>query len=351
MFKFTALAKNVFLSNIKEMQFPYRLTYILTYKCNLKCQMCTIWQKKADELSLAQIEKFFKASNKFSWINLSGGEIFLRDDFLDIIRVMYDECKSLYLLDFPTNGFLSKTIVSSVERIMRDFPIPKILVTVSLDGPKDVHDRLRGVPGSWERALETFQGLRKFRSRRFGVFLGMTLQEHNFDRFEDTFREVSGRIEDVRYDDFHFNLVQYSPHYYSNTDVTSQLDFQKLWVKLNAIAKSRAHNPLSPVSFLEKRYHALAKTYLDSKKTPLPCQALCASFYMAPNGDVYPCSIYDKRLGNIADFDYDIYKLWKSAFRKTLRKEIKEGRCPHCWTPCEAYQAILANLLPMPKRK
>jgi len=309
--------------------------------------MCNIWQKSIEnELSLEQIKLFFEKSNRFSWINLSGGEIFLRKDFLNIVRIIFKNCKHLYLLDFPTNGFEPKLIVESMKEILSTYRLPKLLITVSLDGQPELHDQIRNVTGSWKRAVETFKQLRKLRNSRFNVFFGMTLQPSNMNGFDETFLSVNREIGRVRYNDFHINLIQKSRHYYGNIDAQGFEDKQKLWMQLDYIIKLRRNYFFSPIGFLERRYQHLIKIYLEKNKTPIPCQALSVSFFMDPVGNVYPCSIYDKVIGNIKDFDYDIYKLWDTAYRYKLREEIREGNCPHCWTPCEAYQAILAKLLP-----
>lgn len=341
------LAKNIALSNLSELKYPYRLTYILTYRCRFKCGMCNIWEKTAgEELSLEQIEKFFDASNRFSWINLSGGEIFLRKDLPEVLDVILTKCKRLYLLDFPTNGYETGLITDAVRKIMTKYRLPKLLVTVSLDGPKELHDRIRGVQGSWDRAVQTFAELRKLRSSRFKVFFGMTLQPLNMDHFEETLDSADRLIGRVAHDDFHINIAHYSPHYYGNTDAFKNSDSAALWNRMDEISAYRKGSPFDPVVFLEKRYQRLSKIYLANNKSPVPCQALSASFFMDPAGVVYPCSIYDKSAGNIKDFDYDIQKLWSCDLRKKIRKEIRSGLCPHCWTPCEAYQSILANLIP-----
>lgn len=341
------LAKNIAVSNFRELKFPYRFTYILTYKCQFKCSMCNIWQRSAaGELSLEQIKRFFKVSNGFSWINLSGGEITLRQDLLDILAVMFRECRHLYLLDFPTNGFQSKTIEDIVKKILALYEPAKLLVTVSMDGPVQLHDSIRNVPGSWDKAVDTFKRLRLLRSGNFDVFFGMTLQPSNMDSFDETFRSIDQKIGCLRYEDFHINLVQSSRHYYGNTDTSGSVIKKELLSRMDKISSLRKIPFLNPVGFLEKRYQHLAKIYLDKNTAPVPCQALSASFFMDPAGNVYPCSIYDRPIGSIADFDYNIYKLWEASSRGKLREEIRRGECPRCWTPCEAYQSILANLLP-----
>ena len=340
------LANKIFLSNYADLKEPYRLTYIVTHKCQLKCNMCNIWQRSdLQELSLSQIRKFFQKSNRFSWINLSGGETFLRKDIYDIIETIYNNCKNLYLLDFPTNGFNTDFIVDIIKRIL-PFKIPRLIVTVSLDGPPHVHDEVRGIPGSWDNAVKTFDSLRKLRSRNFNVFLGMTLQPSNSNMFMETVESVNKTIKDVGFDDFHINIIHYSDHYYGNTGGNNFKQKEALWKQLGSIMRLRKVSCLNAVGYLERRYQDLSKTYLYTNKTPILCQSLSASFFMGPTGDVYPCSIYNELIGNVKDYDYDIYSLWNTYARKGLREKIRKGSCPQCWTPCEAYQSIVAQVLP-----
>ena len=98
------------------------------------------------------------------------------------------------------------------------------------------------------------------------------------------------------------------------------------------------------ISFLEKRYLKKIGKYLESSKSPLKCKALVSSCFISPNGDVYPCTIFNKKLGNLKDVNYDLKKIWKSKRTSHVRNLIKQNNCNGCWTPCEAYQTILGNL-------
>jgi len=49
-------------------------------------------------------------------------------------------------------------------------------------------------------------------------------------------------------------------------------------------------------------------------------------------------------MGNLREYNYDLLKILKSENSVLLNKKIRNGKCPHCWTPCEAYQNILSNL-------
>ena len=81
---YAALAARAALTNVKRPGFPYKLTFAITYWCNYRCTTCNIWQMKPrDELRLEEIREFFKRSNRFVWVDLTGGEVALRKEILD----------------------------------------------------------------------------------------------------------------------------------------------------------------------------------------------------------------------------------------------------------------------------
>jgi MoaA/NifB/PqqE/SkfB family radical SAM enzyme len=347
MFSVVRLAGHILASNFAELDTPYRITMALTYRCQLRCRMCGIWKRSpAAELSIEQLDEFFRKANGFSWINLSGGEIFLRQDLLDVISVIRYRCRHLYALNFPTNGFQPELIERSVREILKTHRIPKLLITVSLDGPPLLHDEIRNVPGSWGRAVETFRRLRTLRSGSFAVYFGMTLQQANESEFEETVRAADELLGGVTTRDFHVNLAHASSHYYGNVGHVA-LASRHAAEQLELI--QRLQGPVFPdiLSVLERRYQQQAAAYLSGQAVSYPCQALGASLFMDPEGTVYPCTIYDRPIGNVRDYGYDLRGLWLDGPRRAARDEILKKKCPGCWTPCEAYQSILARLVPV----
>lgn len=338
------LAYRIACSNIGELSYPYRLTFAVTNRCQARCSMCGIWQKEGcQELSLAEIDSFFSRANRFSWINLTGGELFMRDDLLEIVRSIDKHCRGLYLLNFPTNGYQTEQIVAAVQEILAQMSIPRLIVTVSLDGPRDLHDQLRGLPGCWDRALATFRKLRSLRSRRFSVYLGYTLQKANLQAFDDTMAAARRELGDLAFEDMHLNIAHVSAHYYANSNFNGVPDQPETAALLARIDAERIRHG-GPVAFLEQIYQRLAQVYLKTGQVPLTCQAAAASCFIDPTGQVYPCTSYDRPLGSLKEHDYDLYRLWRSEARRSVRKLICDKQCPGCWTPCEAYQTILANL-------
>jgi MoaA/NifB/PqqE/SkfB family radical SAM enzyme len=341
--RYLNLTKNILTSNVTRLAFPYKLTYAITYWCNYKCKTCNIWQKRpTNELTLSEIEKFFKKSNQFSWIDLTGGEVFLRKDFLSIVEVILSACKNLIVLHFPTNGYFTDKIITCVETIMAYDP-EKLIITISMDGDEEINDNVRGIKGGWKRQIETFKQLHSIDG--VNVVLGMTLSFFNADKFERTFEAAQKECEWLTYEDFHLNIAHVSDHYYSNEDLDlSKVDREVLISEVNKYMKLRGIR-LNPVSFLEREYLRRVEQYLRSGKTPMRCHSLNSSFFLDPFGNVFPCGMYNKVIGNIRDHDYDIGVIWHSDNCKKVQKEIWDYKCPQCWTPCEAYQSILGNIL------
>jgi MoaA/NifB/PqqE/SkfB family radical SAM enzyme len=314
--------------------------------------MCKIWEKPTeDELTCTEIADIFKHAPRFSWINLSGGEIFMRRDIHDIILSVIRESPHLYLLNFPTNGLRTRDIIETVDVILATTRLPRLVVTVSLDGPRAVHEQIRGVPGMFDSALATFRALRDRRSRRFSVFFGYTLQVANLASFDDTLRDVQAALGNCSVDDFHMNVAHVSGHYYGNTRFEGIPDGRAAGEVMQRITRARTAHPLHPVAVLERRYQGLAATYLTTGRIPLVCQAASASCFIDPAGTVYPCIGLAAPIGALRQNGYDLYRLWRSESRLRIRHAAKTGACDGCWTPCEAYQTLLANLLPAPRRR
>ncbi|MCW8804372.1 MAG: SPASM domain-containing protein, partial [Ignavibacteriaceae bacterium] len=100
----------------------------------------------------------------------------------------------------------------------------------------------------------------------------------------------------------------------------------------------------NPINNLENKYLTYAKEFIKNGITPVDCKSLTSSVFLDPYGNVFPCSIWDKKIGNIRDFNYKLSVLLKEKIIEVLRAQIQEKKCPNCWTPCEAYQSILGDI-------
>lgn len=336
------LSGSILRSNSGRSARPFKLTFILTYRCDCRCRTCNIWQRKAEgEMTAGEVERFFRTNRGLRWVNLSGGEIFTRRDLADIARSVVRTNRDLYLLDFPTTGQQTAKILAGVEEILRLDP-PRLIITVSLDGPGKKHDEIRRRKDAFENCLATYRGLRELRARNLEVFFGVTLSRFNRGELFAIRDSVRERIPDVRYRDFHVNLAQESAHYYRNVGMGMPREDEALRDMEEFLR--RKGTALHPVAWLERTYQRLLRRFYRTGRSPLPCRALASSVFIDPQWTVYPCSMWDAPLGNLRETGFDLLRVWNAPGTLARRREVVGERCPHCWTPCEAYQTILGNL-------
>ena len=122
----------------------------VTFRCNCRCQMCplygvqtdggkeiTEYSKEKDEMSKEEYKKLFSDLKDLGTesVNLTGGEVFLRKDILDIIKDASDA--GLKVSITSNGGLITKDIARKVVELGVDS------ITISLDGPKEVHENIR----------------------------------------------------------------------------------------------------------------------------------------------------------------------------------------------------------------
>ncbi len=318
---------------------PYKLTYIVTDECSCRCAICLLWKAPRKGQDLATIERFFRANPQLSWINLSGGEVAERDDFAAIVESAVIATKVL-VLDFPTAGQSPRTIESAVRGALST-ALPRLFVTVSIDGPPAVHDVLRGTPGAFDRARETLARLRAIPDRRLSSHVGLTFSSRNDADPEGLVSALLAAAPELRREDLHFNLAHHAPHYYKNrpADRPDRARLRRFLLQ----ESTQRDATLEPFALLERAYWRLAADYLATDRSPLPCAALSASAYVDPDLVLYPCATWDRPIARLEDHDYSIDAALRTTEAMAAARAARSLDCPNCFTPCEAYPTILTE--------
>jgi radical SAM protein with 4Fe4S-binding SPASM domain len=135
---------------------PRYAVWELTLACDQKCVHCgsRAGHARPGELTTAEALALVGDLRALGVgeITLIGGEAYLRDDFILIARAIRDAGMDCTMTTGALN--LSEARVAALaEAGVR-------LVSVSLDGTEAAHDVLRGVPGSFRRALAALERLR-----------------------------------------------------------------------------------------------------------------------------------------------------------------------------------------------
>ena len=127
-----------------------------TSKCNLNCKTCFV-KKDGVDLPLKNIRQIGKTLNRITWLDIGGGEPFIRDDLPEICNA-FDASH----ITIPTNGTNPKRIEAMVKKIAANNK-SDLTISVSLDGLKDVNDEIRG-SGSFENAVQTIKNVTKIKN-------------------------------------------------------------------------------------------------------------------------------------------------------------------------------------------
>ncbi|MDJ0522969.1 MAG: SPASM domain-containing protein, partial [Planctomycetota bacterium] len=220
---------------------------------------------------------------------------------------------------------------------MTQLDIPKLVVTCSIEGPPALHDELRGRDGAFDNMIATYAGLRAMDG--VDVYLGMTLSEANAHAVDDTFAAVREHVPDVDWRDLHLNVYTESGHYYENLETGMQRPSQLQDVVARAL-KAR-EGSWHPTDVIEAAYLRLLPEHLKTGRSPLPCKALRAGVFIDAQGDVHPCTVYGRKLGNV--LETPLYEILDTADADDARDVIARDACPGCWSPCEANPTIVAT--------
>jgi len=315
----------------KEKTPPHLIIYVTDY-CNLRCNHCYFWKNlnKKNNFSLNEFTKISKSLNQIIWLDIGGGEPFLRDDLDKIIDIFYKNNKLKYV-NIPTNGFLVDKIVKITESIVKKCPNTIINISISLDGKKDTHDKIRGVKGSFNKAITTLEKLVSLKENYPNLYISACTTIIN-----KNYKEIIPLMEFTKKQfnlNFHgLNLVRGSPK-----DKSYGLpDYENLKKVLVGYQKNieyyyhskRGLNSIN--AFLGSRMLNFLNKYnletTSKKKIIIPCLAGSVSAVINPNGDILICELTNK-IVNIKDYDFNFKKAWNSKDAKEKRKLLPKKGC------------------------
>jgi MoaA/NifB/PqqE/SkfB family radical SAM enzyme len=321
-------------------RYPSYCTYTVTFRCNFKCVMCDSWKKPLeDELTVPEIEEIFSQIGRLDVLKISGGEPFVRLDLADIINTI-DETSSPEFIHITTNGSLRDRILKTLGALRSK---RKLHVRVSIDAIGKDHDRVRGVRGAYETALETVQALVEFRSRHpINLAVNQTIVDRaGLEGYPDLKRELAQCGVKVIPNIAQASLTLHrvgsdrselpaDDHSYATFSSFTAEELQQFFRQ----AEADAAQLTSLVARVSMRYYlrGLRNRLLADRGEPKPpCQSLHDFFRLLPNGDVPICFNDSRVAGNLR----------KASFREVWFGEaMSEGReivrrCPGCWSGCE----------------
>lgn len=289
------LMKYFFDSAYKHEQLVVVTIELLT-KCNMKCKHCYIPKRVNSGFTFQQIRKLLEELRAMGILTVvfTGGEIFVREDILDIIQMARNLHMRVILLSNGT--LLNDKIVNRLAKLH----ITQFSTTLfSLDA--NIHDEITGVKGSLDILLKNLTALKK---AGINVAVKTPLMKDNMN-------ELAFIKDYCRYNSF---------IHQPGIRIFSRLDGDKSPTKL-----LMPRTKLKEIMLQEESYN---KDLLDYEET---CAALKYSCTIDSYGDVYPCSSFMYKVGNV--FEKNIRDIWYSSedyIQIRNRKKTDIEKCNMC---------------------
>jgi radical SAM protein with 4Fe4S-binding SPASM domain len=154
-------------------------------------------KRKPYRLSLRHYKFILSKLREGSFVTIFGGEPFLREDILDILKLIEENDKNFVVRVF-TNATLTERVVSTLKEIKKP-----LNVLISVDGPKEIHEKIRG-KGTYNKVKETLKRLRK-EAPWHKIFLKVTVSKLNINKIEDMLEDLNGLFDGVSFGELHLS--------------------------------------------------------------------------------------------------------------------------------------------------
>ena len=312
--------KSIFL---KEMP-NYAIIYV-DGRCNMKCGFCIHAAVDARETPIMTPENWgfvFKKAKSLLHLTVTGGEPFLRKDFVEIISNII-ESSGVPRVSINSNGFYKERIAQFLPELINKYKDTEFTLSISLDGPEYIHDKVRIFKGAYKKALETIDIMKDYRkNKNFFLKLASVLTKDNVSYMEKFLDETSKWSID-----FHeLILIRDCP-------VEEQLIVKDAFERLNIIQHQRTSSSFKK-SFngkLFKKLYTETIKKIDSNKVYSPCLAGGRFVEIFPDGLVRGCEVeklWDiSTIGTVKEKNLDIVDVIKSSRAKKFREVAKKCTC------------------------
>jgi MoaA/NifB/PqqE/SkfB family radical SAM enzyme len=276
------------------MTYPIDAVVAVTYRCQSRCRMCSIWQMEGHEEVPAEV--YARLPSTVRDVNISGGEPFLRKDLAEVIRVVHGRLPSARII-ISTNGLLGGVLVPrALELVGID---PGIGFGFSVDGIGEMQDYIRGVKGAYDNVIEAVRGL------------------------------LAGGVESDFFFGSHDSSIVGTGHP-SVRSMELRRDFETI---IRGELSAYDLKSWGKAFIYQGMYEVLTEG-----KRPFPNRPGVDFFYLDPRGDLYPSVVHNFVMGNLAEQEFDA--IWFSERSDGIRAECRKDHTPY-WMGCMLRRALL----------
>jgi radical SAM protein with 4Fe4S-binding SPASM domain len=317
--------------------YEFIIQWHLTDKCNLKCRHCYQEGALTEEMTLPEIEgvigeivgmlEYWQEAYGIDFspsFNITGGEPFLRPDFCAILERLAATGFDLYIL---SNGTL---ISPETARTLAALGVQG--VQVSLEGPAEIHDQIRG-KGSFAASLA---GIRQLLAAGVKVSLNTTLSQYNAAYFRDLIEIATS----LGVPELGFSRLVPSGR---GRALLAQMLSPKEVKQLYEAIFSWEVDGLALMSGDPLVAQMSTPVAEDSGGVPTGgCAAGVSGLTLLPDGAILPCRRLNIPLGNVRRDS--LREVWATSpvLEKLRDKSQYQGKCGSClrWALCRGCRAI-----------
>lgn len=299
---------NGLISNLCGVRVPFFCGHKLTYNCNLRCKMCPFWKRPSPDSSLEQEKAILKQvyASGACGVAFEGGEPLLRSDLVGILAFS----RSLPLhTSLITNGTLLESRIAEIA------PYINGVVYVSLDGLEKTHDAIRGVGGSFRKAVQGINAAKE----KVAVTINTTVMAENVDEIEsmvELAKELGTKI----------SLAV--AHEYCNANASSPADGKIPEIAHRLMEMKREGYPI---------VNSIGYFKVMAKEKKWQCKPW-TMINIDPHGNVVlPCYVHNDYASSVSIFDGGI----KGAVSDFNWKKIKN--CQRCSLHCYVEPSLVLS--------
>lgn len=290
-----------------ELGIPLGVQLDLTYRCNERCVHCYLDHEDHGELTTAEVMDLLDqlCDAGVFFLTLSGGEIFMRKDLLEIVARAR---KLLFSVKLKTNAVMVDR--AKAERIAA-LGVESVQISLYSHRP-ETHDEITKVAGSFRRTLE---GARLLKSTGVNVSFANVLMKQNAGDYPQV-QALAAAM------DIEFKL---------DPTITPMMDGDRSILNLNIDAarlKQVMHD--STLVGNAQEFCAPPSGPLPEQDAleSLPCSAGHTACYISPYGEVFPCVQFPLLSGNVRQSKFQ--DIWKNSAQLAEVRAIRISDLDGC---------------------
>jgi MoaA/NifB/PqqE/SkfB family radical SAM enzyme len=325
----------------------------VTSRCNAKCATCFYWDElnQPGDMTFAQIERVSQTMPPITDLWLSGGEPTLRRDLGDIINLFVRQ-NGVRRVIIPTNAIIKAHVCEAVGRALGDNPEIDLYLNVALDGYGQTHDRIRGVPGNWEKTLDCIRALYPLKEKygdRFRLNVNTVVCAENYTEIE---RLSEYLWKHFQLDGHYFNLIRGEAKAGATIKQVPTEILPEMYARVSRLTKrygermfaddeaaTRFVKSVAYVGAITTHYRTQLANFDRQTAWAFPCTAGETTAVIDYNGDVRACELREK-FATLSDYDYDFGALWNSQNRGTELAAIDGGKTCWCTHVCFIHDSM-----------